>query len=780
MISSLFNRLLIGVAIFFIVLISIHLSGLFKNVFAACYCVDPVASQCRCTTSADDAGATFPASLDGIALRCDTQQEADSIFVNKNPVCGNPYNPEIIPYCAPVNGRPYEVVCYGTGFTSNTGNIPLDTGGSPIDWDPNTPVVFNGFNQSGFTLVATCWANNFCCSRSDVTCDSSGVPAEPTSCEPQNGPQTPENLALCSQGVGGPGSGNAEGESRIWFSNVRLIAALSTMAQTIMNPKNFNFLYEDTAFSKNATQNERDYEVWFPLPPHNEETSGRIGNIGSLTTRIERHQGIDDSTPVVNSINNNSSVIVGWGSPPYLNPYYPNYQTAACYIPETRNNPGDDLLGAKIAAEMLFTQQFTYEAKGRPPGCIDDGSSYVLPYSATPDCTAATSTDPNICCSGSCSTVATGSQCIQAFSSPPYCPPTFDDCNIANPPIECGYTTPCDTNNDGIIDSCSQTDCSDCGNPSNWTVTCSSLPPSDVPVSAHVEIFDKTPLDEYLLDTILRGSDSLYRRFMPQLADSFQFEDIPSSSPFGANVAPKPWSSSGGGFNLDYAYGAAPAPEIYFPFIGTLDKYWLQGFQTALRPQGYTRGDPIVVPPPGTNPPGPPAPPGVCQEGTGSCSPSNLIQLVPAFTTAQASQASQICRIESGGSIDVINNNCTAGGSWDFSVGLFQINLAPTLDSQGNVVGPGRCPGAFNWQPGPRPDTCDVIDDGTDCSVFNTNANHPITECNAALYDCISNYLDIANQGQYNVQFSYNLAGCSDGTCNWCPWSAAQQCNLCP
>jgi hypothetical protein len=746
------------------------------NTYATCYCTDPVSDGCACQLPPPPS-ATYPATQNtgGISVVCDTPEEAASYFNVANPICGN--NAETVPYCSRhINGS-QEATCWGTSFDGQLlpASVPQDTNSQMVQ--VNTNVSFNGW--SGYvTGIVTCTSSLYCCGGQGRCSDPApSFGACPSSCP---GPALCTNPPpFCSGSSGGPGgTGSSEGESRIWFSNIRMIAALSTMAQSIMNPRNFNNLYQNTAFSKNATQEELDrMAVVIGIPPIT-ETSGMIGNIGSLTTRIEQHQGANDSTRVVNTLNNNSSVIVGTGPPPYLNPFYPNYQNAACYIPETRENPGDDLLGAKITAEMLFTKAFTYPAKGRPVGCVDDGGSFTVPIGTSIDCAES-------CCSGSCTQQPVGSQCLPAFPDAPYCPPILpiDDCSDPTPPDECQYTEPCDINNDGDIDYCSPTpgDCSICSEPSAIQVTCNSLSPTDLSVDAHVEIFDKNPLNEYLLETILRGEDSLYRRFMPQLGPNFEFEDLPSASPFGANVAVRNYGTYAGGFNLDYAFGFAPSPEIYFPFAGTFDKYWLQNFQTALRPEGYSRGDPISVPAPGTSPT--PAPPGplTCALGTGYCSPTHISQIEPRFTLEQAQQASGICQQESGGNIDAENFSCTRcsdgidndndglidlddpdcdGASADYSVGLFQINLHP------RATFIPRCSGFNNDYSGKPDEWCEVIDQ-------------------AAVDNCAASYKDIANEGQRNAQAAYDLAQCnpSIATCpGWCRnWTtSAERCGLCP
>ncbi len=155
---------------------------------AACWCENPTADSCRCTRSGVGANRT---TYQGVAISCDTPAETTSVFTLKAPICGS--SPEIIPYCAPDTNNPNFWVCYGGNFATGAVNIPIDTSGTAA-----TPIVWNGFTfgQAGDSFYS-CGSNVFCCANPGIVCDSSGVPATPTSCSPQD-PSIVPPASICS------------------------------------------------------------------------------------------------------------------------------------------------------------------------------------------------------------------------------------------------------------------------------------------------------------------------------------------------------------------------------------------------------------------------------------------------------------------------------------------------------------------------------------------------------------------------------------------------------
>ena len=76
-----------------------------------------------------------------------------------------------------------------------------------------------------------------------------------------------------------------------------------------------------------------------------------------------------------------------------------------------------------------------------------------------------------------------------------------------------------------------------------------------------------------------------------------------------------------------------------------------------------------------------------CRPGTGYCSIENLMRYFPSYTAAY--KASVICQAESHSDPLAANRACTTGGSVDYSIGLYQINLL------------AHCDGAatYTWEP---------------------------------------------------------------------------------
>jgi hypothetical protein len=534
------------------------------------------------------------------------------------------------------------------------------------------------------------------------------------------------------------------------------------MAQTMFNPRNMEeyddegyfLMYEDTAFSKMATQDERDDEEYVGIWPFGREyeTAGRINNRGSITARIERHQGIDDDTQAVNRSFNNSSIIVGVPAPPPLEPYYPEFRDRSCFLEETFTNPGDDLIGAKMKGEMLFTESFTYDAKGRPitPSeykigtsyCTDDGGSFEIPYEAQ-DIYSDEQCKYD-CCAGA------GNCTVEKWS--------MSGCTEALTPGECGSLASCITSEGGQLKiyCCNQR--GGCVPPETVDVNCGTLPEVRLPVSADANIFNKSPLIEYINNTILEGEDSLFRRFMPRIESLFEFEDTPTKTPFGATVSVIDFGTTfPGSFRLEYADGQVAAPEMYIPHLGTLYKNWLVEFQKALKPFTFSTVtesvDRIDPPIPGG---------GDCSGGTGvyqcdqyeealigHCSVNNLEQY---FTGPDAHDkaclASKICNRESGGYPQALNSGCVNGSSCDYSAGLFQYNL----------IIPNRC-----------------VDDQGRFGIV-------AYDCDPTIYCTIGNQttLDACVAHQWVPENAINtMIALSGGGDNWCPWQIRRGCVIC-
>ncbi|MCB9801836.1 MAG: hypothetical protein H6774_01985 [Pseudomonadales bacterium] len=136
-------------------------------------------------------------------------------------------------------------------------------------------------------------------------------------------------------------------------------------------------------------------------------------------------------------------------------------------------------------------------------------------------------------------------------------------------------------------------------------------------------------------------------------------------------------------------------------------------------------------------------------EGNPYCSIS-AIQSFTGWDEARARTASIICNVESGGNPNVANTSCLVGGTVDYSIGLFQINLlahgTPGILFDAN----GRTNGSPGYDPTAVP-----------CSV-----------ANAALLEQNETYYFIPDN---NLRKMVELS--NDGT-NWQPWAAASYCGI--
>jgi hypothetical protein len=155
--------------------------------------------------------------------------------------------------------------------------------------------------------------------------------------------------------VGRPGTflseyklGDNPAESRLWFPHLKSISVLSTLLQSFFKPW------------------EKDKVV-------------DLKNTDVNTARINEHQGFDDATPTYRSLLNNSSLIVGKKAPPPLYNFTEEVDkniyndSGLCAIADTRVNAGDNLLGPKIEAKLVYTQRYEYMATPAVD-CEDDGT----------------------------------------------------------------------------------------------------------------------------------------------------------------------------------------------------------------------------------------------------------------------------------------------------------------------------------------------------------------------------------------------------------------------
>ncbi|MEK7091090.1 MAG: hypothetical protein AAB887_01105, partial [Patescibacteria group bacterium] len=257
--------------------------------------------------------------------------------------------------------------------------------------------------------------------------------------------------------------------------------------------------------------------------------SAALDNPAAVTTRITLHQGKDDDTPIVNQSDNNSSLRVDQPAPDPLysfnDPSLPYKASGFCSIADTRANPGDDLLGPTITARLIYTQKYQYQA-APSLNCFGDGA-YV------------SEEDRKNCCSFK----AAG---IVAPQDGYFSDPKFQEKRYR----------------------------------------CGTLPGVREKTQGRIAVFTKTPLIEYIYNTLVVGPQSVIKRLFP-LGNPKEFKEITSTANYSAQAPDADQLVVGG--------QAGVTPTIYFPHIGSLYEYFLQGLQKALRPLGGTFSS---VPPP--------------------------------------------------------------------------------------------------------------------------------------------------------------------------------------
>lgn len=372
-----------------------------------------------------------------------------------------------------------------------------------------------------------------------------------------------------------------------------------------------------------------------------------------------------------------------------------------CEILETRSNPGDNLYG--------YLNNRGYPGPGEP----ENNVSGTLTYQAEFTCD---------------------------FSPPKTDPLCMEMC--ANDPLK----TP-----DICLEECT-----------NDPTKC------EVDILIPFDVDTTTPLADVVWDRMVAGYMGIFKRIFPLVGENSPLEkilDIPAESQIeygSTNTAVGP-GPNGGGVGGDDFLGNEPVggdPEnqaigrgtLYFPHIGSVKEYFLDGIQGALKSYAFyeAEADPAV--------------PTTCSVGTGYCSVENLMKYF-GNDRIKATKASIICQKESGSNPYVANKTCTYGtdgidndndgliddndnwdnerfdgGTLDYSIGLFQINLLAHCPSSGPHY--AKQPALY-------------------CTFDDEDAKDA---CETALLD-----------PEENIRRAVSLS--RNGT-RWTPWSAAAVCGI--
>ncbi len=307
---------------------------------AACYCQDP--SVCRCSTAAPEPAKQNPASIGGVAVYCDTPAEASSQDAIRALICGS--SPEVIPKCAKgADGNPGFLVCWGSSVATGTTDLYTLSGKAPPDpkssqtYNPPVPFKYNGnpYGITGTNYVTVCADNLICCGNIS-NCYPPDIPTTPSSCPNQNESVIPP-VDICGV-VGGTENPvpQSQTDARIYFPHVKNTSSITYLLQSMFRPISWTVdeIVKNVVYSK-----------------------------------VFEHQGVlPDKTKVINTKDNNSSVIPGNTAPPiaFTFKHPPDASIphdGSCLITDVRINPGDDLLGKKVYANLQYTQKFKYDLK---------------------------------------------------------------------------------------------------------------------------------------------------------------------------------------------------------------------------------------------------------------------------------------------------------------------------------------------------------------------------------------------------------------------------------
>lgn len=249
-------------------------------------------------------------------------------------------------------------------------------------------------------------------------------------------------------------------------------------------------------------------------------------------------------------------------------------------------------------------------------------------------------------------------------------------------------------------------------------------------VQIAISNYSENPYADEVWNSSVAGPTSVFKRIFPKVGENAPvtcIADIPgvSSATYTATAGTKDFSL----IDPDGTNVSPENAEMFFPHIGGVYEYFLNGIQTALKPKGYggtigsgTCNDEEFS----SN----------CSEGTGFCSVDNLLKYL-GNDREKATKASMICNKESGSSPTAKNKSCLKGKTCDYSIGLFQVNIL------------AHCPGAFSDFSCGTPIYCTYGDK----NILNT--------CETNLVDPVYNIKEMVRISNYGT--------------NWKPWKTASK-----
>ena len=206
----------------------------------------------------------------------------------------------------------------------------------------------------------------------------------------------------------------------------------------------------------------------------------------------------------------------------FNDPNLPYKASGFCSIADTRANPGDDLLGPTIVSSLTYTQKYTYETAPHPDGCKED--NYNISETER----------------------RSGTKCCSEYEGNGYYSLTPQVTVVPN-----------------LIGT------------EDVYYKCATRAGNDYPTKGRAVVYTKTPLIEYIYDSLVVGSQSVLKRIFPKNLPK-EFKEIPSQASFLAEATGV--NQEGSRVNIQAGNGSA-TPTIYIPHLGSLYEYFLQGLQ---------------------------------------------------------------------------------------------------------------------------------------------------------------------------------------------------------
>lgn len=371
---------------------------------------------------------------------------------------------------------------------------------------------------------------------------------------------------------------SAGSDSRIYIPHLKSINFLADLLASLVRPKS------STSVSANDTDKSRgivkDHLGLYPnYTPNN-----------NPKVQIDREY---PTKPLV--VTKNTQLIPLSPAPPppftdFSNWYSQSFakpQDQRCAIEITKltqDNPGDYIYGKKIKAKLVYSQVYQYAAEE------------VIPSSECPDPMVGDNGQRNQCYRSEQDKGVYSSGCCAT------------SCEWRDGNNQCYYSS-------------SQTGEEFCSSLNQGGTYCKNFGDTSLPTTGRAALFIKTPYLHKIYDTLVSGTQSVFRRFLyqkpPDYTPLYDFiagevredgsRDLTQARPVSSQISIKSQKSSTGSTRLssgDPTAGDTTDPRLYFPVLGSLADYFLGGptleqknLQRMLRPYGLASNKPTTTDP---------------------------------------------------------------------------------------------------------------------------------------------------------------------------------------